>query len=544
MKTQVVNRLSGFFSRRGTLTVPMLLIAILVAMTYFRSLANGFTFDDRAIILENPLVSRLDWESIFSTGYWQGMTGMAEGLYRPITVATYALNFAAFGPHAATYHFANMMLHLLASGTLFLLARRRLPVAASFLAGVFFAVHPALSEAVNSVVGRAELLAACFGLLGVLVWLEFSERARSSPWLGVPCLVLLVASQLAKESGFIIVAGLCLYALGQKCKIARGWPPAVAALAGPVTKWWVTGKLLPIGIGFLDNPLAYVDPTVRVLNGFAAILRYLKLLIFPWPLAADYSYNQIPILTNLTALAIWLPLIMVASAGILGYRCQVWRRPVFLWVAISGGAVLAFSNVLIVSGTMFAERLAYLPGAGFSLMAGWALTQLAARRTMFAIACVWTFVSVTLANAQTRHWENDRSLFAHARSVSSESARCHFGYGLALHSAGDLIAALEAYERAVEIYPPYAEAHYNKGAALLVLDRKSEALHSYEIAANARPGYAAAMYAAAVLSANLGLTEQAKVWRRRYSQIVTEPSIDSHQGLDLGATSPPSSDSR
>ena len=153
--------------------------------------------------------------------------------------------------------------------------------------------------------------------------------------------------------------------------------------------------------------------------------------------------------------------------------------------------------------------------------AGWALSQLAGRRTIFAIAFVWTLVSVFLVDAQTRYWHDDRSLFAHARRVNSASARCHFGYGLALHNAGDLIAALKAYERAVEIYPRYGEAHYNRGAALLGLDRKSEALHAYEIAANARPGYGAAVYAAAVLSANLGKPEQAKAWRRRYSQIAT-----------------------
>lgn len=127
--------------------------------------------------------------------------------------------------------------------------------------------------------------------------------------------MLLVASQVAKESGFVIVAGLCLYALGRKCKITLCWPPAAAALAGPLTKWWVTGKLLPGGIGFLDNPLAYAYPTVRVLNGFGAFLRYLKLLIFPWPLAADYSYNQISTLTDFTALTLWLPLLMVAGTG-------------------------------------------------------------------------------------------------------------------------------------------------------------------------------------------------------------------------------------
>ena len=72
MKNQVVKKVSDFYSRRATLTVPMLSIAILVAIAYFRSLANGFTFDDHAIILENPLVRQQDWASIFLTGYWQG----------------------------------------------------------------------------------------------------------------------------------------------------------------------------------------------------------------------------------------------------------------------------------------------------------------------------------------------------------------------------------------------------------------------------------------------------------------------------------------
>jgi tetratricopeptide (TPR) repeat protein len=75
--------------------------------------------------------------------------------------------------------------------------------------------------------------------------------------------------------------------------------------------------------------------------------------------------------------------------------------------------------------------------------------------------------------------------------------------GRALQERGDCAGALDAYDRALGVYPRYADAHYNRGAALICLDRQAEALQAYRQAAASRPGFAKALFAVAVLVEHL-----------------------------------------
>ena len=59
--------------------------------------------------------------------------------------------------------------------------------------------------------------------------------------------------------------------------------------------------------------------------------------------------------------------------------------------------------------------------------------------------------------------------------------------GHALYYKGKYYLALEAYEKAIELKPDYAEAWNNKGFALGELDRNDEALKAYEKAIELKP---------------------------------------------------------
>src|SRR5262249_44208967 len=100
------------------------------------------------------------------------------------------------------YHLVNFALHAAVCVVLALvLARITGDATLALLAAFLFAAHPVHTEAVASVVGRAELLAA---LLGLLAWWIVLAR-RSVPARAVAALVL-VAAALAKENAITIVA--------------------------------------------------------------------------------------------------------------------------------------------------------------------------------------------------------------------------------------------------------------------------------------------------------------------------------------------------
>lgn len=481
----------------------VLLICTAGMLAYGGSIGNGFTFDDHAIVDGNPAVARMEWHRLLGASYWSA-TGTNTGLYRPVTLISLALNHWALGAGPAGYHAVNIALHLAIAGGLYGLALQALPWSASLLAGLIFATHPAVSEAINAVVGRADLLSAALALGAVgLLWPLSPAVSRQRAALAG---VALLAAQLAKENGLVVATALALAALIRERRSVRLWlAPTVSVAVATALRLAVTGHLRPGSIGFIDNPLAYVDPWARLANGLAIAVRYLRLLVFPWPLSADYSYNQIP------ALDPWGPeaglaALLILSLAAVSFRLAAVSRAGLMWWGIGATSLALVSHLATPLGTIFAERLVLVPASAYCLLCGWSLARTGregpgpGRALATLLGAAWITAATGLSAARTGEWESDLTLFRAAAATSPGSARTHYGLGRALHSEGRLEAALAAYDRALRIYPPYAEAHYNRGAALLSLQREAEALLAYERAASCRPLFARAQLAAALLA--------------------------------------------
>src|SRR5206468_7626907 len=125
--------------------------------------------------------------------------------YRPVVMASYALNYAWGGEDPTGYHLVNVVLHAANSAMVFLLVEELFPGRAlAFLCALLFALHPLRTEAVASIVGRAESLAAFFMLAA---WLGY-VRGRRRPGLTARLLppVAFALAALTKESSLAFVA--------------------------------------------------------------------------------------------------------------------------------------------------------------------------------------------------------------------------------------------------------------------------------------------------------------------------------------------------
>src|SRR6266542_3477150 len=143
--------------------------AVLIAaciLTYANGLGGGFTYDDKAIVRDNPRIrSPGNVPQIFATSYFGGPRGAGTG-YRPVLLLSYAVQWWIHGRQAVAFHAVNVLLH--AGATLLLAAlflRIAIPPAAALAGTLLFAVAPIHVEAVTSLVGRGEVLAAVFTLL-------------------------------------------------------------------------------------------------------------------------------------------------------------------------------------------------------------------------------------------------------------------------------------------------------------------------------------------------------------------------------------------
>ncbi|KAH9362380.1 hypothetical protein HPB48_018032 [Haemaphysalis longicornis] len=140
--------------------------------------------------------------------------------YRPLTVLTFRLNFAVHGLDPFGYHLVNVLLHALVCLLYHRMCLTLLPSWTSLLAALLFSAHPIHTEAVTSIVGRAELLSAAFFLGALLFYIRsgastavFKEQANGHWRRCIATFVLATAAMLCKEQGITVLAVCCIYEL-------------------------------------------------------------------------------------------------------------------------------------------------------------------------------------------------------------------------------------------------------------------------------------------------------------------------------------------
>ena len=268
-------------------------IAVLLAVVivvYANALRNGFTLDDNIYIVTNPMVTHFSIRGLFApTAY--------NNVFRPLLFGSFALNWAIEGARPFGYHVLDLLLHGAVTLLLYLVLKKLLEsipqgALAAWVAALLFAVHPLHTEAVDSISARSELLAMAF-LLGAWL-LHLSDRP-------ILALIAFLLALLSKESAVafvpLVLAGD--YARGRGKPIFRYASVAGLAVAYMAILWKAQGgKFGEKSVSFLDNPLAHLPASLRILNALRISWKYLGLHVFPAALSCDYSYNEIPIYGN------------------------------------------------------------------------------------------------------------------------------------------------------------------------------------------------------------------------------------------------------
>ncbi len=484
------------------------LLALLAILPFASAFPNSFALDDVPIIVENALIKSLaKLPTLLTAGYWAGFFGPHFGgdLYRPLVLASFALNYAVGGLNPFGYHLVNLLLHLAVCWALYVLARQLdLSWGGALVASGLFAVHPLHTEAVTGIVGRAELLMTLGVLLAVVWYRRGGGPDRLEPRFAVASWGAFVLALLSKEQAIMLPALLALSDLigvtgrqgrGKWSEISRDvWRRYIGYLLLVVAYLLLRVTVLripffegPKGITFLNNPLAYVSWDVRLLTALEVAGKYLWLFIWPLRLSADYSYNAIPLATSIWETAVllagvtWIGLLML---GIYAYVRGV--RSVCFGVGCTILMFLPVSNLFIPIGTIMGERLFYLPSVGLCLVggAGWDRLVTWARsaglyRQLRPVSVGVLALALLLLSTRTilrnQDWRSTETLFQSTAQVVPQSAKVYAVRGDSLLDAGRFDEAIEALERAVRIEPNYERAYLTLGIAYAMKGRWDEA---------------------------------------------------------------------
>ena len=106
---------------------------------------------------------------------------------------------------------------------------------------------------------------------------------------------------------------------------------------------------------------------------------------------------------------------------------------------------------------------------------------------------------------------NNMALSFYSDTLKVYDAQGWLNQGNQRYITGNLLGAIAAYEKILEIQPDHYEAWYNRGVVCEKLERYEEALASYNNAIQVKPDYYEAWYNRGVALGNLEQYEQALV---------------------------------
>ena len=438
------------FDRDNKSARALLLCLILVGVCYANSLSNAFILDDILIVAANERIRHIQPLQFLIQPYWGDLNH--AGIYRPLTIFSFSLEYPIWRVWAPGYRLVNLVLHALNGWLVFLLARSLLgsPIAA-LGAAVVYVIHPMQTEAVVSIVGRSELLAAA---LFFTAWLAF--RKGRTGWSAAAYFF----AALAKESAitFPLVA-MVEMALGEGGiqRVMQSWRRfaclAGAGIAYLGLRFHVLGGLgIPRNGQYMNGTLTLAQ---RWMTSGRVFIQYFRLLVAPVHVTGDYDFNSIP-LAGAGDWDAWLGLTLVLACIVAAIVLAKKRSGITLGILFFFITLLPVSNWIMPIALLMAERFLYTPAFGFALLAGIAWSAISSDSLRRLVAAGLIAAAAVLCIAHNYIWQDTLTFHENVVQRLPNNARARLGYGFALLRLNRNEDAKAEFEAGLRIMPSSA----------------------------------------------------------------------------------------
>jgi protein O-mannosyl-transferase len=448
--------------------LPFLVFAI-AFLAYVNTLGHGFVFDDASLILQNPHVTQLRWTDILSLNE-----------YRPVRTFTYAINYAIGGDDPYGYHLFNVLLHAVNALFVYLLslAWSRLP-AVSFIGALLFALHPAQTAAVAYVSGRKDLLATFFVLGACYSYTAFRLKGGKSRLVLAFCLFVL--GVFSKEVAIVfpvLILLMDVVLLRSANEEGDGHQPILRRLTGSIRRRPIAygaASVLLLVAAYYAVFLIKASRMVGFWGGSAAVhygtsfklfTHYLKLVILPYPLIADYKGRVFHLASGLLD-----PVTLASVAALVGFlilALKLERRNPhitfgLLWFLAALLPVLQFFPF----HELAADHFMYLPLVGMAYAGAQAsqwLAEVHGRRIRDALVVGAVVIFSVMTVGRNRDWKDELSLWTATYNKAPGSYRANQYLGQIYFVRRESPKAIEHTKKAIELDPSGATSWANLGA--------------------------------------------------------------------------------
>lgn len=492
-----------------------IMLAAFAFLLYASTIGNDYVLDDFGLIKDNTQTKKgiSAIPEIFKSSYRYGMNITDYTLYRPLTKAMFAVEWQIAPNKPALSHVINIILFALTAIVLFRVLSKYLngQIILPFLTTLLFIAHPIHAEVVSNIKSRDEIVTLLLCLISASAFYNWIKENKSSQFvLAVVCFLI---SLFSKESTitFMVAIPLMFYFFTDAKQ--KHYFRSVAAMAVCSAFYLLIRKKVLGGveseIPMIDNYISGLPDFIsQRVNAIYMLGYYVKTLIIPYPLIADGSYNHFKAVT----LTDWkFILSAVGLGGALIYSIITFKKKnkaafgiLFFFVSAS-----IASNIFMLIGTNYGERLMYVPSLGFCFLIAYLLTKLFKSDlsdrifnswntffNSFKMPIVSTIVIALIfsvqAYARSMEWKNDYTLYTTDIKKTPDSA--HMLFYLANHITTDEYLAklpdstaikatqqegIDYLTKAVTVYPEYADGYQRRAYILKQMNRDSLAEVDY-----------------------------------------------------------------
>lgn len=564
-----------------------IIVGMLAFVLYFNTSQNEYALDDTIVIVKNEYVYEgfagikdILTKDAFDSYYKQfnSSNQLSGGRYRPLSIVSFAIEQQFFGaippdkmedaqhpngiypgfgydmkkPFEKKFiegmhirHFFNVLWFTLCVVLLLYFLRyvvfRSNPVMA-LLAAVLFAIHPIHTEVVANVKSRDEIMSLVFICLTFIYAFKYQEYKKK--WMLVVGTVSYFLAFLSKEYAITLVVLLPMsfflfYRLSVWDSIKASLPFIGVMIVYICIRLSIVAQMNKDSDNdILNNPYAKAQDDEVLPTKISTTLNYIKLLIYPKHLSADYSYNTLPY-KNFSSLKVWLSLLVHGSLIVLAISfLRRLLKPVskvkiagiegnnqsagslLSKIDIEGARILLFAisfyllnlflvcNIFFNIGGTMGERLIFHSSVGFCIAAAYLLYKgmekiknamtgrLALGGVMVLLIVLCGFKTIE----RNADWKNDETLFNHDIVESPNSILVNSNVASSLINKAEtekdslmrryeLHKGIEYYNKTLSLHNTFVSGFMNRFVAYLKLNEPDSAKTNLDMVRTYYPKY-------------------------------------------------------
>jgi Tfp pilus assembly protein PilF len=492
-----------------------LLSAFITYLVYFPALHHEFLdWDDGMYVYSNYFIRSFDG-TFFKNAFFR----LQASNWHPLTWASHAIDYSAWGLNPLGHHLTSIVLHSLNTCLVVLLTARLLKsfiharpdtsflsgkgvLIASAITGLLFGLHPIHVESVAWVSERKDVLCAFFYLLSILSYTRFVREwsdmdsqppppSSFSSRFYLLSLVFFLFSVMSKPMAITLPFILLILDWYPFRRLHRS---RVFPVVFEKTPFFVLSLVLAIitvlaqqSYGAIAS-LTAIPLFTRVLVAFRSLIGYLYFLIYPVGLSPYYPHPFGQDVVSLSSLTFLAPFLLVAGISI---SCVLVLRKQKVWLAVWGHYCLTLLPVLgivQVGSQAMADRYVYLPSIGPFLLIGigaawlfegFSIRNQVSRAKKFFLLLIALVLFAALSYTtllQLRVWENTGTLWSRVISLYPDVSLPYNNRGVYYRNTGHYRKAIRDFTRGIDLDPGNVLLFRNRARTYMTIQQFDMAL--------------------------------------------------------------------